>query len=133
MIGRGAIAGFVFSLTLYFMACWLPAIYVDDGVSSSSDLGFKDGSPIGLLILLFGYSGGNNGIPWSANVFLAVGIICLLNRSIRLAAVWSSVASLLGLTTWWVWGYKSLLIGYYLWQASLIVFAVGACWTVFGK
>jgi hypothetical protein len=114
---------------LYLAACFTPAINVDDGIPKS-DLDFRDGSPIGLVILLFGWTGGNNGIPWSANVFLGLGWVALLARQHRAAFVLGTIASALGLTTWWVWGYGRVLLGYYLWQASLMLLAAGgwAAW-----
>src|SRR2546421_13122978 len=94
-------------VALYAVACLAPAIYVDDG-KSTSDLDFKTGSPPGLMILLFGWSGGNNGIPWSANVFLAIGLVALVAARFRAAFLIGSVAAILGLTTWWVWGFRHL-------------------------
>jgi hypothetical protein len=133
-VGGGAAAYYDFVLwfvlavfILYAVACFTPAIYVDDG-RSSSDLDFKIGSPVGLFILFYGWPGGNNGIPWSANVFLALGLLVLCAKWFRAAFVLGSIATMLGLTTWWVWGYENLLVGYYLWQASLAVFAVGTGW-----
>jgi hypothetical protein len=114
-------------LLLYVAACLTPVARIDDGIPTS-DLDFKDGSPIGLVVLLFGWTGGNNGLPWSANVVLALGMLFLLLGRLRLAAVAGAVASLLGLTTWWVLRYSPLLVGYYLWQASLLLLAVGAGW-----
>src|SRR5438105_3130863 len=115
----------------YLAACLTPAIYVDDGIPSS-DLDFKDGSPIGLVILLFGWCGGNNGVPWSANVFLVLGLYQLHVRRLRPAFVLGSIATVLGLTTWWVWGLGNLLVGYYLWQASLAVVPAGT-WLVLAR
>jgi hypothetical protein len=112
-------------MAFYVAACFTPAIYVDDGISTS-DLDFKEGSPIGLVILLFGWSGGNNGIPWSANIFLALGLPPLLLGRFRAAFVLGGIASALGLTTWPVWGYDRMLAGYYLWQASLLSLTTGA-------
>jgi hypothetical protein len=67
---------------LFLLACFLPCI--DCGLEfPSSDPGFPDftaGWHFGLLILLFGWSGGNHGVPWSANVFLALGLLCLWFR-----------------------------------------------------
>ena len=115
---------FLSIIGLYLAACFTPAIYVDDGIPTS-DLDFKDGSPIGLIILLFGWTGGNNGIPWSSNVFLGLGLVALLARRPRAAFVLGTIASALGLTTLWVWGSGRLLLGYYLWQISLVLLAAG--------
>jgi hypothetical protein len=109
---------------LYAWACLTPAI--SDGGPASSDLDFMSGPHCGLEILLFGWGGGNNGVPWSANVVLGLGLLALAGRRFRLACALGVVASALGLTTWWVWGYRSLRIGYFFWQASLVALAVGA-------
>ena len=110
---------------LYGLACLTPAIRVDDG-KPSGDLDFKIGTVPGLMILLFGWEGGNNGIPWSANVFLGLGLLALAGRRFRVACTLGSAATVLGLTTVWVRGYKNLHVGYFLWQASLATLAVRA-------
>ncbi len=112
-------------LVLFGMACLPPAIRVDDG-RPSSDLDFKIGTAFGWEILLFGWGGGNNGVPWSANVFLALGLPLLALKRFRAACVLGGIAAILGLTTWWVWGYQSVRVGYFLWQSSLLALAVGA-------
>jgi hypothetical protein len=109
---------------LYAWACLTPAI--NDGGPPSSDLDFLSGPHIGLEILLFGWQGGNNGVPWSANVVLGLGLLALAGGRFRLACTLGGVATALGLTTWWVWGYRSLSVGYFLWQGSLVALAVGA-------
>jgi hypothetical protein len=115
---------------LYLAACFTPAIYVDDGIPKG-DLDFNTmGSPFGLEILLFGWTGGNNGVPWSANVFLALGLLALWAKQMHGALVLGSIASLLGLTTWWVWRGSQMLVGYYFWQTSLVLLAAGASWAV---
>lgn len=115
---------------LFILACFLPCI--DGGPEVvSSDPGFPDfesGWHFGLEILLFGWGGGNNGVPWAANVFLAFGLVCLWSRWLRLAAVQGFIASLLGLTTWWARRYDTMMVGYYFWQASQLVLAGGALW-----
>jgi hypothetical protein len=129
---RASVSAWVTGLTvigLYIAACLTPAIYVDDGVPTS-DLDFKTGSPIGLILLLFGATGGNNGIPWSANVFLGLGLLALWMRRFPAAFALGSIASALGLTTLWVWGYGRVLVGYFLWQASLAALAAGAGWAI---
>src|SRR5262245_15424348 len=87
---------------LFLLACFLPCIDCGPEVPSS-DPGFPDftaGPHFGLEILLFGWSGGNNGVPWSANVFLALGLLCLWNRQPATAGALGILASALGLTTW---------------------------------
>src|SRR4051812_26174271 len=100
---------------LYAAACFTPAIRVDDGIPSS-DLDFKLGTVPGLFILLLGWTGGNNGVPWSANVFLGGGLLLLALKRFRGAAVLGVLAAALGLTTCWVWGAGNLRLGYFLWQ-----------------
>lgn len=111
----------------YAAACMLPVVRLDDGIPTS-DLDFKNGSPIGLEVLLLGWTGGNNGIPWSANVFLILGLLCLWGGRYRRALTFGIAANVLGLTTWWVVRYSPLLIGYYFWQTSLLVLLAGAGW-----
>ena len=117
---------------LYVAACLTPAI--DRGPRIVESLGDVAGADFdgrysfGLEILLFGWCGGNNGVPWSANVFLTIGWWCLVARRFRAAAVSGSVALLLGLTTWWVYRYATLVVGYYLWQGSILILLLGACW-----
>jgi hypothetical protein len=86
---------------------------------------FDRGSHYGLEILLLGWGGGNNGVPWSANVFLAFGLVCLWGQWLRAAVVFGAIASVLGLTTWWVCRYDTLMVGYYVWQASQLVLVGG--------
>jgi hypothetical protein len=120
---------------LFLLACFSPCI--DSGPEvASSDPGWPDSSAgchFGLEILLFGWSGGNHGVPWSANAFLALGLLCLWLRRRRTAAVMGIVASGLGLTTWLLNSFSRphdihVLVGYYFWQASQFVLAVGASW-----
>jgi hypothetical protein len=118
---------------LFLLACFLPCI--DCGPEMpSSDPGWADftaGSHFGLM--LFGWSGGNHGVPWSANVFVALGLLCLQLRRYRAAGVLGIVASSLGLTTWSLnWFSRPhdyhVMVGYYCWEASQLMLAVGALW-----
>jgi hypothetical protein len=122
-------------LVLYGAACLLPCI--DGGPDTQSgDPGFPDfeaGWQFGLLILLFGWGGGNNGVPWSANVFWAAGVFCLAKGCYRLATTAGVIAAALGLTTWWIRRYDTMMVGYYIWQASLLLLAVGAAWIARGS
>src|SRR5437764_12106344 len=93
---------FAWVCLLFLFACFLPCIDCGSEVPSS-DPGWPDftaGCHVGLEILLFGWSGGNNGVPWSANVFLALGLFCLGKRQRRTAGALGVIASVLGLTTW---------------------------------
>lgn len=113
---------------LFLLACFLPCIDCGSPLQIGEEqiLDFDNGQHIGLGLLLFGWNGGNNGVPWSANVFLALGVACLWSRWFR-AAFWLGIlASLLGLTTWWVRRFDTPIIGYYVWQASLFILAGGA-------
>src|SRR5262245_51807458 len=87
---------------LFVLACILPC--VDGGPRlPPSDLDFDpySGWHFGLAILLFGWgSGGNYSVPWSANVFLAIGLPFLAFRRYRTAAALGFIASALGMTTW---------------------------------
>ena len=72
-------------------------------------------------------------IPWSANLLLLGGWILLLCRKnavavgFGIAAALVGLVGLAGLSTWELLPERAqLLVGSYLWQASLIVFALGA-------
>ena len=117
---------------LYLLACCLPCVDCGPAVESS-DPGFPDfeaGWNYGWQILLLGWGGGNNGVPWSANVFLAFGMVCLWCNWLRATFWLGIVASALGLTTWWVRRYDTLMIGYYVWQASSLLLAGGAAFAL---
>jgi hypothetical protein len=116
-------------LLLFLLACWLPC--VDCGPAIAFDtFDFESGTHPGWYILLFGWIGGNNGVPWSANVFLAFGVVFLLFRQLRTALILGMIASVLGLSTWWVRRYDTLVVGYYLWQESQFVLVFGAIWAL---
>jgi hypothetical protein len=122
----GRLANF-FASMLYLLACFLPCI--DGGPDTQSgDPGFLDfeaGWHFGLLILLFGWGWGKNLVPWSANLLLVLGLICLGRKRFR-AAFWLGIlASILGLTTWSLRRHTPM-IGYYVWQASLLMMAISA-------
>lgn len=82
---------------LYVLACILPC--VDCGPALEGFLDFEAGWNYGWQILLLGWHGGNNGVPWSANLFLAFGLACLWSNWLRSAFWVGIVASVLGLTT----------------------------------
>jgi hypothetical protein len=63
-------------------------------------------------------------LPWSANVFLAAGLFCLGRGRCRLASWLGSTAALLGLTTW-AFVDRHVAAGYFLWQGSLVLLALG--------
>jgi hypothetical protein len=135
--GAKALEGKVIGVVclLFLSACLLPCIDCGPEVPSS-DPGFPDftaGCHLGLAILLLGWGGANHGVPWSANVFLALGLLCLFRRQPRAAAALGLLASCLGLTTWALnWFSRPheyrVLAGYYFWQASLLALSGGALW-----
>jgi hypothetical protein len=117
-------AGLVF--WLFLAACILPCL---DGGPPSTEGAWpnpEEGWHFGLVILLFGYTGGNNGVPWSANLLLLLGVACLAFGRPQMAAALGVIASLLGLTTWWVRRGDSFLVGYYVWQACHLALTWGA-------
>jgi hypothetical protein len=66
-------------------------------------------------------------IPWSANLLLLGGWILLLCRKNAVALGFGIAAAWAGLCIWALLPERTqLLVGSYLWQASLIVFALGA-------
>lgn len=74
-------------------------------------------------------------LPWSANFLLLVGWVLLLCGRYRAALRLGVAAALAGLTTLclWAWGVPGTLLGGYLyWQASLLLFALGA-WALWWK
>jgi hypothetical protein len=123
--------------TLYFAACVSPAVEWVDVPRVSRDFGdiqlfhnWETGSRIGLWALVFGWSPPWT-IPWSANLLLVIGWVLLLLNKNTLAWSFGTAAALLGLSTWALRHTSNdvqlnLRVGYYLWQASLIVFAVGS-------
>jgi hypothetical protein len=117
---------------LYVLAYFLPCVYCGPAVAYG-DLDFsvfERGYHFGLEILLLGWGGGNNGLPWSANVVLAAGWFCPWTRRLRMTAALGLIAILLGLTTWWARRHDTLMVGYCFWQASHFVLFVGALWTL---
>jgi len=122
----GAVRAVVAVGLLYGLACLLPAIRCRAGAAPADGWDFEWGRHPGLALLLWGWGGGNNGAPWSANVALALGAWCLLAGRRRAALLGGVLAAVLGLTTWWVRRSDTLLVGYYLWQASHLALAAGA-------
>jgi hypothetical protein len=122
------------SCILFVLACCLPCIDCGPDIQRGEGPAFPDfgkGWNYGWMILLAGYEGGNHGVPWSANVFLAIGLFCLWQRRHRLAGTLGAIATVLGLSTWFL-NYFSrpyhydVMVGYYFWQASHVVLFVGA-------
>ena len=65
-------------------------------------------------------------LPWCANLLLGIGVLSLARDRCTAASVLGMVAAVLGLTTWVVAGKTDWLLGYYLWQASPVMLALGA-------
>jgi hypothetical protein len=137
--GRGVGQRLIVSLvvgSLYVAGCASPAIeFVPAPPAPDSrprDFGMIDiprvrleiGAHFGFVALVAGWQLPWTA-PWSANVFLLAGWILLLLEKQRAAAALGAAAVLAGFSTWMVEDAR-LLVGYYLWQASLIAFALGA-------
>jgi hypothetical protein len=116
-------------LALYLTACFTPAVIANVAGFSGGPGGGRIVPPVGWLTLIFGWI---VPVPWSANFFLLAGLILLMVNRPVVASVLGIVASLLGLTAWlhlspnWDKSpLESLLVGYYLWQVSLIALPLG--------
>lgn len=105
----------LFSGVLYIGACAAPVIHLK---GEFLPLKFT-----GLDALMYGWVPLFT-IPWSANIFLAVGWILLLCNQNKLALGFGIAATLAGLTTWAF--FQTLLVGYYLWQTSLLALPLSA-------
>jgi hypothetical protein len=121
---RGLLSVAVWSL--YAVALFAPALKVR--------LLDTEGDLPGWEALVFGWMPGTC-IPWSANLLLLVGWIALLCGRYR-SALWLGIAAALaGFTTLGLGvlvGWETLLVGYFVWQASLLLFALGS-WTLWRK
>ena len=107
---------------LFVAACVAPAIYFDDGRPAGWAL--RLGTQSGWHALLFGWQFPFC-IPWSANFLLVAGWMFLHVGRFKTAARLGGVGALLALTTWG-FDFPHLLVGYYLWQASLVALTTGA-------
>jgi hypothetical protein len=120
------------SAFLYASACFLPVRQFGAARKPSSDLDFNavfgpSGAWIGLEVLLQGWMNGNAAIPWSANAILLAASLCLLGKRYSIAASFAVVAALLGLVSWLDYHIPgNALVGSYVWEASMIVLAIGA-------
>lgn len=108
---------------LYGLACLCPAIR--DETQNSSFLNI--GTMRGFQVLIIGWIPPFC-IPWSANIFLLVGWLLLLWKRYSGALLCGIIAVMVGLITWVItagrWS-DMILIGSYLWEASLVVFVLG--------
>jgi hypothetical protein len=106
---------------LYALALFTPV--ANDGGGAAD---YRIGVMLGFLALAFGWIPPST-IPWSANILVLVGWLFFWRRELT-AAMWFGVAAAIaGLTAPWLSDASMgrLLIGYYLWQASLLLFAWG--------
>lgn len=117
------------TLGLFGVACCLPAVdkqWICHGGALQDRP--NDGPVLGPGVgdLVFGWLSGHP--AWLANPALAVAVVLLLFGQRRCAAVAGVLAASLGLTTCQLFGLAELYRGYYVWQASQVMFAAGACW-----
>jgi hypothetical protein len=139
---RSGIPRLVVSLlvgSLFIVACASPAVEIECPPHVGRDFGdinpFPDlasGTHYGIVALLFGW-GSPWALPWLANVLLVIGWILLLLKKNAAALGFGIAMALFGFTTLAYlfvhldsYHLTRLLVGYYLWQAGLIVFALGA-------
>jgi Leucine rich repeat len=120
--GRLLVSALVWGL--YILACFIPAIYIDNGIPPREGGWLRMGSPPGFVVLFMGWIPPYC-IPWSANILLVVGWAFLLCERFKIAAWVGGASALIGLTTWG-YDFPRLLLGYSFWQASLIMLATGA-------
>ena len=120
---------------LYLAGCATPCVEFA-GEPPARDVGdlrfFPDvqaGPQLGVTALALGWSPPWT-IPWTANVLLLVGAVLLAVKRNRPAFYCGIAAALLGSGTWMLFPFDDklirLLVGYYLWQASLLALAVAA-------
>jgi hypothetical protein len=113
--------------SLYVAACASPAI--DYKPPQNRDFGdiTPYGVVLGIVTLLVGWMNPSLIIPWSANPMLLAGWILLLCKRTAIGLGFGLAATLAGLSTWvFIDEQMQLLLGYYLWQGSLVAFALGA-------
>jgi hypothetical protein len=104
------------TLGLYGLACATPAVHGAGGdLLGLALLGRRWLAPAPAIL----------GVPWSANVLFGAGLLCVACGRYRAASVLGWTAVLLGLTSWTMTE-EDYLLGYYLWQASLVLLALGA-------
>ena len=116
--------------SLYLIACFCP-VYIELGWSPDG-LGSPSRSVVGWQLLLYGwlflFLYLPFCIPWAANLLLLQGWIFYLRGRAHAAAVFGGLAAAVGLATFTMLRSEGqeLLMGYYLWQTSLLVFAVAS-------
>jgi hypothetical protein len=112
-------------LGLYVLALFCPA-FLDDGWA------IADGPPStpcaisGWGALVLGWAWDRSIWAWFANLFLVAALLCFPKKRFGWACSCAYMGTALAATSWFAG--RPLLIGYYLWQASFIVLAIGAHW-----
>ncbi|QVL32727.1 hypothetical protein KIH39_02060 [Telmatocola sphagniphila] len=115
-------------MLLYAFACYLPAI------QTFGPVGWGGGPNrvqvhTGLYCLLLGWLPHPKiFVPWSANIFLLVGLIAFSRGGKKTAKICGIFGVCCGLGTFNLLlnnDTNELLLGYYFWEASLIYFLVG--------
>ena len=106
---------------LYALSLVTPV--ANDGGGSAD---YRIGVMLGFLALAFGWIPPST-VPWSANILVLIGWVFFWRRKLTVALWFGVAAALAGLTAPWLSDASigKLLIGYYLWQASLLLFACG--------
>jgi hypothetical protein len=117
------------TLGLFAVACCLLTVdedrYTDGGALHEGP--YNGPHPgWGWLDLLFGWLSGHP--AWFANPTLVVALLLLRIGWRSSAAAAGILAFSLGLTTCATFEIQQLHMGYYIWQVSLLSFAIGACW-----
>ena len=110
--------------SLYLAACSCSAYIQVDWDSSHPVVGWRVLAFGWVLALLYPPAC----VPWSANFLLLGGWVAYLRGQARSAAICGVVAAVAGFTAFAMPRSEvpRLLVGYYLWQASLLIFAVAS-------
>jgi hypothetical protein len=120
------------AVTLYATACFLPATDIgsfDGGALSDGPVRVQPS--LGWEHLVFGWLDFPGSLPaWSANFFLAAGLLALLRSQFQRAIALGALAALLGLMTTTSYKNEGRYIGFYLWELSHVTLALGGimCW-----
>ena len=128
-------AAFLVISAIYIAACACPAIEFSPEAPPKDfgDLRFlpdcEAGPQFGITALALGWTSPWT-IPWCANLVLFGGLILLVCKRYYGALGFGIATALLGASTWALFDYddrlQRLLVGYYLWQASLLVLPAAA-------
>jgi hypothetical protein len=117
------------TLGLFALGCCMPAV----DKARITDAGALQDSPlegpfllVGLYDLIWGWLSCHP--AWLANPVLAVAVVLMWFGWRWCATAAGVLAAGLGLTTCNLFKLAELYPGYYVWEASQLVFAIGACW-----